>query len=141
MPNTPEYIVDVVEDSEDDRKKILKYRCFYPSFPDKKIVNARYGSTYDWYPNTIDSLRLFKVINSTACFDKKGYNLTQKEDIYKEPHFLYYDTPEQYARHSQVKITNKMVLQWHEKQKLIFPNGIFSTKGYNEWKNKKNDIF
>ena len=115
MSNTPEDIVDVVEDSEDDSKKILKYRCFYPSFPGKKIVNARYGSTYDWYPNTIDSLRLFKVINSTACFDKKGYNLTQKEDIYKEPHFLYYDTPEQYARHSQVKITNNTkphILLW-----------------------------
>lgn len=117
-------------------EKLLKYRVFYPSFTGKKIVNARYGNKYDWYPSSIDSLRLFKVIDSTAQCDKKGFNLTKKEEVYREPHFLYYDTPEQYARHKRVKITNEMVLNWHEKQKLIFPDGVFSREGYNEWKNR-----
>lgn len=132
--DTETYLYNNEENNDDN--KILKYRNFYPSFFGKKIVNAKYGTKYDWYPNTIDSLRLFKVIDSTCRYDNKGYNLTNKEDLYKEPHFLYYDTPEQYARHTRINITNKMVLDWHEKQKLIFPNGIFSREGYNKWKSK-----
>lgn len=138
MLNKRDEYVDTLEENKDNSKKVLKYKYYYPSFPGKKIVNARYGTVYDWYPNSIDSLRLFKVINSTASYDKRGYNLTPKEEIYKEPLFLYYDTPEQYARHTKVNIKIQMVLNWHEKQKLIFPNGIFSRKGYNEWIKRKN---
>ena len=138
MPNTSELVENVNANSNEDEKKDeikkKKYKCFYPSFNGNIIVNARYGYKYDWYSGSIDSLRLFKVIDSTAKYDKLGYNLIKKEEIYKEPHFLYYDTPEQYARHSNIRITNKMVLDWHEKQKLIFPDGVFSRKGYEEWK-------
>ena len=135
----PERIVDnELNENENENimeDKVLKYRICYPSFYGKKIVNAKYGYQYDWYPTTIDSLRLFKVINTTCYSDKKGYNLTRKEDVYNEPQFLYYDTPEQYASHNRVNITNKMVLDWHEKQQKIFPNGIFSREGYEKLKN------
>jgi hypothetical protein len=132
--------VDLYENMDEDvnnekkeLEKIKKYRCYYPSFMNKHIVNARYGFKYDWVPTSIDSLRLYKVIDSSCICDKNGYNLTHKDEIYKEPHYLYYDTPEQYARHFRVKLTSKSVVAWHEKQKYLFPDGKYSKKGHREW--------
>jgi len=68
-------------------------------------------------------MRLYKVVDATAFHTKEGYVRERKEEIHKEPNFLYYDSPEQYGRHIRVDVDPALCAQWHARGRRYFPDG------------------
>ena len=128
-------------------EKLLKYRVFYPSFIGKKIVNARYGNKYDWYPSSIDSLRLFKVIDHLFRIayqipeEGDGYNARSFEDSWINLNRDFIESKKDSLPTCLSSLeTDTDIFEIAKKiiKKTDFAlDIIFSTDGENQWKTPK----
>ena len=109
-------------------KKILR---FYPSNKhDATIVHARTGEKYPWKVGSFESLRLFRMCNTTGAYDEEGKIIKRGSPANRNPNILYYDSPEDYEEHWKTYLPDDMVTRWHKRVKLLFPGGEFSEKTY-----------
>ena len=71
---------------------------FYPSnVPGVRARNAVDGSFYDYLTGSSEAeLRLFQVTVATGCYDADG---RWTREPCRDPHRLYYDSPDQYYAH------------------------------------------
>ena len=133
MPSST-YTNTNVHDAEEQTNMRLKTksskrfkRMYYPSnIKAGIIVNAITGEQYKWKNNTIDSLRLFRVIDSTGRCDKDGFYDTMGnhgDTFNKEPNVLFYDGPNEYMTHRNATLDPSMVSTWNDSRQKLFSNG------------------
>lgn len=79
--------------------------AYYPSnAADTRIVNAITGEKYPCKVGSKDSLRLFRVTDSSGTHDSNGYRISHRmrdSDSYvgKGANTLYYSSPQEYVQH------------------------------------------
>ena len=130
--DTDSFVSESTISSFDEKaKKILR---FYPSNNhDAIIVHARTGEKYPWKVGSFESLRLFRICNTTGEYDEEGKIIKRGSSPNRNPNFLYYDSPEDYEEHWMTYLPHDMVTRWHDRVKLLFPGGEFSQKNYKEF--------
>jgi hypothetical protein len=123
-------------DNHDGEKKKLRRREYYPSnIQGALIVNANSGQLYPWRVGSLDSMRLYKVVDSRGTCDKDGRPaITHARGTCdkdgrpaitpsRDPNFLFYDSPEEYMRHRDGNLTVEAAREWHALQTRLFPKG------------------
>jgi hypothetical protein len=139
MPSTKNY-----DDNEDnnfdgndtERKTRVRRRRFFPTRIGGLCVNAKTGQHYPWRQGSFEELRLYKVINSTAYYDKDGFHRRRKDEINKEPLILYYDSPQEFARHNKCKLDEDLIKWWTARRDVAFPDETFDKEAYLAWISK-----
>lgn len=131
---------DIINDDERERKVRIRKRRYHPSTSGRRCVNAVTGLSYLWQTGAYDEMRLYKVVDSTSYYTKEGFLRELKDPINKEGNILYFDSPEQYAKHMRVNINPNYCSAWHHRIDKIFPDGKFNRVAYEEYKSncKKN---
>jgi hypothetical protein len=113
---------DLQENPEND---IVRERAYFPSNNIMDYVrNAVTGGQYPYRAGTYDSMRLYKVFDTTTTCDKNGIFLLPNEKRNPNPNILYYDSPEQYMKHRKVKVSQADVNKWYERNTRLFGNRI-----------------
>ena len=113
---------DLQENPEND---IVRERAYYPSNDLLDCVrNALTGGQYPYRAGTFDSMRLYKVFDTTLTCDRNGVLLLPREKRNPNPNILYYDSPEQYMKHRKVKVSQQDVNRWYERNTRLFGNRI-----------------
>tara|TARA_Y100000389_G_scaffold203913_1_gene254072 strand:- start:489 stop:941 length:453 start_codon:yes stop_codon:yes gene_type:complete len=117
---------------DDDKSQQIKFkkRLYHPSSNSGRCINAQTGVTYPWMSSSFESLRLYKVIDSTGKYDSKGFLRVPSDPINPDANFLYYDSPEQYGRHLRRNVDVEYCSKWHNKINNIFPGGVFCLEAY-----------
>jgi len=122
---------------EDSDKQIkFKKRLYHPSPNRGRCINAQTGVHYPWKSSSFESLRIYKVMDSTGFYDSKGFLRVSSDPINQGANVLYYDSPEQYGRHLRHRVDTDYCSKWHNKISNIFPGGVFSLDAYEYEKNK-----
>jgi len=116
---------------------IVRERAYFPSNTLMDYVrNALTGGQYPYRAGTFDSMRLYKVFDTTGNCDKNGVILLPREKRNQTPNILYYDSPEQYMKHRKVKVSQTDVNKWYERNTRLFGNrigdGSFNKEEYNK---------
>jgi hypothetical protein len=109
-----EYFEDAVVTT--GQEVVKSKRAYYPSNKHNKFIcNAVTGVPYPWRVGSKESRFLYKTVDSTGTCDEDG-RLMRKDDVRypnRNPNHLYYDSPEQFMRHSNIKLDPAYVQQWH----------------------------
>ncbi|MAV56939.1 MAG: hypothetical protein CMI79_05375 [Candidatus Pelagibacter sp.] len=126
-------------DQDIEKQKVLRQRRFYPTRIGGYCINAVTGAPYyDIKQGSYEELRLYRVLNCTGIYDKKGFLRRKNDPINYEPNILYYDNPEQYERHVKKKLPQSQINTWHTNVRCMFPDGGKFVKA--EWeKSRKNN--
>jgi len=116
---------------------IVRERAYFPSNTLMDYVrNALTGGQYPFRAGTFDSMRLYKVFDTTGNCDRNGVILLPHEKRNQSPNILYYDSPEQYMKHRKVKVSQTDVNKWYERNTRLFGNrigdGSFNKEEYNK---------
>jgi hypothetical protein len=130
-------------DSENDfqdnnpENEIVRERAYYPSNDLMDYVrNALTGGQYPYRAGTFDSMRLYKVADTTGRCDRNGVVLLPTEKRNPNPNMLFYDSPEQYMKHRKVKVQQSDVNKWYERNTRLFGNrigdGAFNKEQYQQ---------
>ena len=92
-------------------KYMGQHRYFPSNSQNSFIVNAETGVAYPWRVGSRDSLRLFKMIDTTGVYDKKGFKIDCKSDEYpnRNPNHIYYDSPDQFMKHQRTTLNPSMI--------------------------------
>lgn len=116
---------EVDSQGEVQQIEVKRVRDYYPSNHDAQyIVNAITGIRYPWKVGSYMSHSLYKVTDSSGFNDREGYRLQKNDEPNYEPNFLYYDSPEQAAKHLRMKLVPQDALAWHSRYKLLFPDKL-----------------
>ena len=112
-----------------------KPRTYYTSNVSNTFIrNAATGVMYPFKVGSNESRQLFKIVDTTGLYDVNGKRITPPRQRSKNgvapsllpnpnPNHLYYDSPEEYARHFSTKqrvnvnLNPDFVKGWHEKRK------------------------
>lgn len=125
MTKTTVHGIDVDSQTKPQSKSLK--RMYYPSNQKGRlIVNAVTGDTYPWKSDSINSLRLFRVVDSTGKCDNQGYydrKGNHSESFNKDPNILYYDGPNEYMTHRKTKVSPMLISEWNETRRQLFTNG------------------
>ena len=117
-------------------------RVYYPSNnSDSYIRNASTGMLYPFKVGSQSSRQLFKYVDTTGLYDSTGKKMRPQRRCSPKEHFvkqtypipyanhLYYDSPEECARHFNTKqhvsinLNPELVKSWHEmKKEFSTPN-------------------
>lgn len=117
-------------------------RVYYPSnSSDSYIRNASTGVLYPFKVGSQSSRQLFKYVDTTGVYDSTGKKVRPQRRCSPKEHFvkqtypipyanhLYYDSPEECARHFNTKqhvsinLNPELVKSWHEmKKEFANPN-------------------
>ena len=124
---------DVSSQGGDEMGTTKKRRYFPSNVQDSYVRNAQYGTVYPYKVGTFESLRLYRVADCTGSVDKHGYRIRRREEPNRDTNFLYYDSPEQYARHRKVTINQERITAWHAMVAQLFPKGEFSKVAHDDW--------
>ena len=92
-------------------------RKYFPTIGQNgNVCNAATGLSYPYKIGSFDSLRLFKIVDSTGTCTPDGYQINNRQtgSNYNPPH-LYYNNPEEYMRHWQTNLNSDFVRSWHTK--------------------------
>ena len=111
-------------------------RVYYTSNnSDSYIRNASTGVLYPFKVGSLGSTQLFKYVDTTGVYDSNGKKARPQRRCSTKEHFvkqtypnpyanhLYYDSPEECARHFSTKqhvsinLNPELVKSWHEKKK------------------------
>lgn len=106
---------------ESDEESDVRKQLYYPSnnlFDN--VCNAVTGTKYPYLAGTYESMRLYKVMDSTARCNSNGILLLRNEKRNPNPNILYYDNPEQYMKHLKVKISENDVKKWYTRNRRLF---------------------
>jgi hypothetical protein len=89
-------------------RKIGRRRYFPSNKQNSFIVNAETGTPYTFRVGSHESLRLFKMVDSTGTCDSEGYIMNMKDDIYpnRNPNHIFYDSPEQFEKHQRTTLAS-----------------------------------
>lgn len=134
MPSAKNYDDD--EDNNfdgDERKTRVRRRHYFPTRLGGLCVNAKTGCKYHWRQGSFEEMRLYKVIDATAYYDKDGFRRKPGEPVNKDPIFLYYDSPREYARHNNCELNQNLVDWWNARREAAFPDGNFNLAAYKLW--------
>jgi len=104
------------------------------------VKNAVSGKKYPYRLGTYESMRLYKVIDSTGRCDKDGF-INKYGQVNKQSNILFYDSPEQYAKHKKnLRLTGSKhnelwqynVNKWYNRNTRLFglENGKFNKNEY-----------
>ena len=128
--NEPEYNQN---DDNAERRVRIKRRRYYPTKMGGVCINAQSGHRYPIMQGSFEELRLYKMIDATAFYDKNGFLRDKRDPVNPDPNVLFYDSPEEYMRHMKVKLPQDRVNRWHINQKRMFPDGgEFNKEAYDE---------
>lgn len=126
MPSQKNRDDEPVFDNDDfqqgERRVRIKRRRYHPTKLGGLCVNAATGQRYPIAQGSFEELRLFKMIDATAFYDKDGF-LLEKNQSNPDSNILYYDSPEEYMRHMKTRIAQEDVNRWHMNVKRMFPDG------------------
>ena len=75
---------------------------------DSYIKNAFTGHIYPYRVGSLDSLQLYKVMDSTGIIDNNGVKLNKMKRPNSTTNALYYDNPEEYMNHRRIKLNKKL---------------------------------
>jgi len=99
-------------------------RMYYPSNATGSIiVNAITGKPYPWRSGTIDSLRLFRVVDSSGRCNNQGFydrHGNNHKTFNKEPNILYYDGPNEYMMQRKTRVDPMLVSEWNTTRGELF---------------------
>ena len=123
MPSTNAQQEDEYFDEETEKQKVLRQRRFYPTRIGGWCVNAMTGSQYDIKQGSFEELRLYRVSDCTGFYDNRGFLRRKNDPINRDPNMMYYDNPEQYARHMKRKLPQSQINTWHANVNRMFPDG------------------
>ena len=127
--------------TSDHTSKSMK-RMYYPS--NKKgafVVNAITGSPYKWRSGSVESLRLFRVVDASGKCDNMGYydrRGNHGNTFNKEPNILYYDGPNEYMKHRKTNVPATQVNEWNTTREELF-SGEGGELNYSAYQRLKND--
>jgi hypothetical protein len=117
------------------RHILSKPRTYYTSNVSNTFIrNAATGVMYPFKVGSNESRQLFKIVDTTGLYDVNGKRIMLPRQRNKNgvapsllpnpnPNHLYYDSPEEYARHFSTKqrvnvnLNPDFVKGWHEKRK------------------------
>ena len=116
-----------------ERKTRIRRRRFFPTRIGGLCVNAKTGQQYPWSQGSFEEMRLYKVIDATAYYDKDGFRRNRKDPVNKEPLLLYYDSPQEYGRHNKCELNQSLVNWWSARRDAAFPDGKFDRAAYLAW--------
>jgi len=100
---------------EDNNSMEKKKPYYYPSnVPDKFIKNAVTGVEYPWRVGSLDSSRLFKMVDTIGNYDSNGYKIKPHNKRYPNPspNHCYYDSPQQFMTHRKMLVQPEMIERW-----------------------------
>lgn len=83
------------------------------------IVNAVTGEKYNIKVGSKDSLRLFKVTDTTGLYSARGHknNIYDRSyDISKEPNYYYFDNPSEYLQNMGERRIPELLDRWRNYQ-------------------------
>jgi len=112
----------VVEENPQGPTFVGKRPFYFPSNkPGMLLKNAVTGLDYPWKVGSIDSLRLFKVVDTLGLYDATGVKLNKKSPDFpnRNPNHCYYDSPQQYMTHSRNTLDPELIKRWKESQNKI----------------------
>ena len=92
-----------------------KKRYYYTSnVPDQFIKNAVTGMKYPWRVGSLDSSRLFKVVDTIGKYDSNGYKMKPNSKNYPNPspNHCYYDSPQQFMVHRKMIVHSDLIERW-----------------------------
>jgi len=103
-----------------------KKRVFFPTKLGSYCINAVTGIAYPYKQGSFEELRLYKITDVTTSCDANGYKRARTDPLYDSPHFLYYDSPEQYSHHAKMVVSHDKINKWRSRVDKMFPGGSFS---------------
>ena len=86
-------------------------RLYYPS-NDKYIVDGISGMLLDCRPGTYDTLRYYRVIDTSGKADVNGITSTPHTEISRTPNIIYYQTPDAYERSQKQAVSVEEKSRW-----------------------------
>ncbi len=104
-----------------------KHPFYHPSnTPDTLIKNAVTGVFYPWKTGSVESRRLFKIVDSLGRYDSSGVKLKPTSPNYPNPNpnQCYYDSPQQYMTHTRCVVKPELIESWKTRQNNIFEQDL-----------------
>ena len=97
-------------------------RQYYPTNgQQKRIRNAMTGELYPWRVGTLDSLRLFKMVDATGTCSADGYKILTRQLLPNPaPNHLFYNSPEEYMQHQRMSLPGAYIASWRAKHVARF---------------------
>ena len=145
MPSTkkPDELIEVATNADSDTPQPKKGRSIYytSNMPDSYIKNAFTGHIYPYRVGSLDSLQLYKVMDSTGIIDNNGVKLNKMKRPNSTTNALYYDNPEEYMNHRRIKLNNDKINSWKNKVNRLFPKGEFSKIEWMKMKEEYNQKY
>lgn len=100
-------------------------------------VNAVTGENYPYKVGTYDTLRLFRVRDSTSTYTNDGKYIRSSNRTathMRNPHYLYYDGPKEYMDHTGNTVDQHIIEKWNLlQQKLTNEKGEIVPGAYKEY--------
>tara|TARA_A200000113_G_scaffold225090_1_gene244796 strand:+ start:7764 stop:8249 length:486 start_codon:yes stop_codon:yes gene_type:complete len=128
-------------DENGEHRPKVKRRRYHPTKLGGVCINAQTGQRYSIMQGSFEELRLYKMIDATAFYDKNGFLRERKDPVNPDPNILFYDSPEEYMRHMKVKIPQDRVNRWHMNQRRMFPDGgQFDKAAYEEIRKESHTV-
>lgn len=107
-------------------------------------VNAVTGEPYKYRVGTYDTLRLFRVRDSTSTYGPNGkFIKPSKRDVEhpRDPHYLYYDGPKEYMDHTGNVVDKHVIERWNTlQQNLLDEKGNVKPSAYKDYLRTKNSL-
>mgnify|MGYP001231349389 CR=1 FL=1 len=127
----------VADSSINELQKRRRALYYTSNVPDSFIKNAQNGHLYPYRVGSFESLKLYKVIDSSGTIDQDGIKLPKLKRPNCHPNVLYYDNPEEYMRHRRIKLDTNIINAWKNKvNKLFSKDGKFNN---DEWRKLKQE--
>lgn len=105
-------------------------------------VNAITGDKYRYKVGTLDSLRLFRVLDSTSRYSEDGkYIKASNRTVPKsrDPKYLFYDGPKEYMSHTGNTVDQRTIERWNAfQQKLTDEKGNVNPAAYSDYQTTRN---
>ena len=125
-------------------KRYVTSKCYPSNNVGHYIVNAMTGEKYNYKVGSADSLRLYKVIDTSGYFNSSGYlnDMADRENVIdNDPNFLYYDNPSEYLQHRGYERDAAVSDRWREYQEnLVGKNNKINMDVYHKSKNIRLDV-
>ena len=86
-------------------------KVYYSDILDSPIINAITGEKYPYKVGSKDETRFFKV-KSTTAYKNRSAKLQYPANA-STTNQAFYENPEQYMRHQNVKLSNDIVFNWN----------------------------
>lgn len=114
------------------------------NYKGKYAVNAVTGDQYPYHIGGYDTLRLFRVRDSSSRYSNGGKYIKSNDrtvEHARESRYLYYDGPKEYMDHTGNVVAQSVIERWKTlQQNLLDDKGNVKPSAYNEYLKTKNLI-